>query len=206
MSQKLLKIGPDIAQLVRISRPAWRCEGYNQPLERERLPRHSAVPTLSSSLTQPSSRRTNSGAQLRGREGPQLDKHGQCVTIPVCAQEGDFWGGEGRVSGDCESGVAVKPLVPSALCTVLIHPSQTSSNHRAPSPHAGPPSTQEGLHMAVSTARPGCMSQQGQAIKPTKEWQGRPRVGIHSIAPGCGKCAGLPQPQTLDTVTCRRSY
>lgn len=95
MSQKLLKIGPDIAQLVRISRPAWRCEGYNQPLERERLPRHSAVPTLSSSLTQPSSRRTNSGAQLRGREGPQLDKHGQCVTIPVCAQQGDFWGGGG---------------------------------------------------------------------------------------------------------------
>lgn len=77
---------------MRISRPAWRCEGYNQPLERERLPRHSAVPTSSSSLTQPSSRRKNSGAQLKGREAPQLDKHGPCVTIPVCAQEGDFWG------------------------------------------------------------------------------------------------------------------
>lgn len=46
--------------------------------------------------------------------------------------------GWGRDAGGGES---LQPLVPPALCTVLIHPSSTSSNHSAPSLYEGPPNS-----------------------------------------------------------------
>ena len=40
-----------------------------------------------------------------------------------------------------EGGVPAQSLMPPALCTVLIHPSLASSNHRAAFLYAGPPSS-----------------------------------------------------------------
>lgn len=176
-----------------------------------REPRRSVVATLSSSVTQSSSRRTNSGAQIRGREGPQLDKHSQCVTIPVCAQEGAFWcvggWGVGERVVTVRAGVTVKPLVPPALCTVLIHPSQTSSNHRAPSLSAGA-SQQAG---GPPHGRVNCQARLHESTRPSyktnKGVTGPSRSGnLFHRAGLTGNVQDSRSPRRPNTVSCRRSY
>ncbi len=74
-------------------------------------------------------------------EGLWWDKHGSCVQPNVCVQEGEWeqnreWGIE-----NAGGGVPAQSLMPPALCTVLIHPSLASSNHREAFLHAGAPSS-----------------------------------------------------------------
>lgn len=50
---------------------------------------------------------------------------------------------EGALGGPADAGgvESPQPLMPPALCTVLIHPNLTSSNHSAPSLCEGPPNS-----------------------------------------------------------------
>lgn len=69
------------------------------------------------------------------KERLRWDKHGSCVPLNVCTR-GSRAGNEGIENE--RGGVPVQSLMPAAICTVLIHPSPTSTNHSAPFLHAGP--------------------------------------------------------------------
>lgn len=58
--------------------------------------------------------------------------------------------GWGRDAGRGES---LQPLVPLALCTVLTHPSPTSSNHSSPSLYEGPPNSTGPCQLSGQVAR-----------------------------------------------------